>query len=211
VRKITAIKAQKKTNERVNIYLDDQFAFGLAVEAAAGLQVGQILDEASVVALQDEDLFFKAKWAAQHLLSYRPRSVAEVRRSLRRKDYPVETIERVISHLEVVGLLDDRAFSAYWIEQRESFKPRSRLALRQELVQKGVSRPVIEDMLAGVDDEALARRAATKRAYRWAGLSHDEYVQKMGSYLQRRGFQYETVRLVVAESWATINENENLS
>lgn len=210
MRKITAIKAQQKTNERVNLYLDGEFAFGLAVEAAAGLRVGQTLDEAAIAALQDEDLFFKAKWAAQRLLSYRPRSVAEVRRRLQRKDYPDETIERVIAHLEMVKLLDDQAFTAYWIEQRETFKPRSRLALRQELYRKGVARPVVEKMLAGVDDEALARRAAAKRAYRWADLPHDSFVQKMGGFLQRRGFHYETVRLVVEESWAALHENETL-
>ena len=42
-RKITALKAQKRNSQRINVYLDDEFAFGLSRFAAAWLQIGQEL------------------------------------------------------------------------------------------------------------------------------------------------------------------------
>jgi hypothetical protein len=54
-RKITAIAIQKRNRERVNIYLDGEYAFGLARIVAAWLQVGQFLSEEKIVDLQSED------------------------------------------------------------------------------------------------------------------------------------------------------------
>ena len=63
MRKITAIEAQKKRSNRVNIYLDGEFAFGLERITAAWLRVGQALAQRRV-GIQDpcqefmrEDLF----------------------------------------------------------------------------------------------------------------------------------------------------------
>lgn len=196
---ITAITEQKRNPDRVNIYLDGVFAFGLAREAAAGLKVGDKLSEDRVRSLQDEETFYKAKNGAVSLISYRPRSVAEVRNNLERKGYTEDVIDRVITHLEEVGLLDDTDFAHYWIEQRAAFKPRSKLALRYELRQKGLSRAVIEKAIAPVDEEEMARQAVAQRAYRWESLSHDDYTQKMSRYLQGRGFNYEIIGRVVEE------------
>ena len=94
-----------------------------------------------------------------------------------------------------------------WVEQRETFKPRSRLALRQELGQKGVERSIIEMVLADVDETAVARAAAAKQAQRFTNLPEDEFRAKIGRFLQRRGFNYEIVRQITEETWHTIQEN----
>ena len=206
---ITAITVQKRQADRVNIFLDGKFAFGLAAEAAAGLQPGDILDEEAISSLQDEEAFQRAKSSALRLISYRPRSSAEVRRRLQRKKCDEEVADRVISHLQELQLLDDAAFVEYWLEQRETFKPRGRFALRQELREKGIERTLIEQALEGLDEEEMARRAVAKRGYRWADLPKDAYDQKMGRYLQRLGFGYQTVREAIAASWDEINQDNS--
>jgi len=210
MRKITALRQQKKNPERVNVFLDGTFAFGLALEAAAGLRVDQELSEEEIVALQDEDTFFRARAAAVNLLSYRPRSTDEIYQRLKRKGYEEALLERVLAHLENVGLLDDATFARYWIEQRATFKPRSLMALRQELRQKGVSRRIVDKALSEVDEAELARAAAQKRAGRLHGLPYDEFAQKLGRYLQQRGFGYGLVRETVAAAWHELShEQEN--
>jgi regulatory protein len=199
---ITALTAQKRNNDRINVFLDGAFAFGLAAVVAAHLRVGQSLTPATITSLQEEDSVEKAKEKALNFITYRPRSVAEVERKLRDKGFDESVTTRVVERLQAVDLLDDMAFARFWVEQRETFKPRSRLALQQELREKGVARSVIETVLSDVDETAAARRAAQKQLYRWYNLAEAEFRKKLGGFLQRRGFHYEIVREITEELWA---------
>ena len=98
-------------------------------------------------------------------------------------------------------MLDDHAFARYWVEQRETFKPRSRRALEYELFQKGLSRQVIEQAVAEVDEKAAARRAAEQKARLWAHLSEEEFFAKMQGFLGRRGFNYAVIAEVSSQLW----------
>ncbi len=201
---ITALTAQKKNANRVNLFLDDQFAFGLDTAVALNLRVGQVLSAADIAALQDQEKTEKARESALRLLTYRPRSVAEIRRHLRKKEFDDAAIDQVIDRLQAVDLLDDQAFALYWVEQRETFKPRSHLALRQELRNKGVDRNTIDTVLEDVDETAAARRVAAKQSYRWANLSKKEFRVKLGQFLQRRGFPYTIIAEITNETWQSL-------
>ncbi len=208
---ITALKPQKRNVDRVNIFLDGKFAFGLTALAATSLRVGQILSGAEIAALKDLDEADKAKKGALRLISRRPRSAAEIKRNLRKNKYDDLIIDQVVDSLIAVDLLDDAAFAEYWVEQRETFRPRSRVALRQELRQKGVSRAVIETSVEQVDEISAARRAAVKQARRWTHLPEDEYRIKLGRYLQRLGFPYDIIRDTTNSSWQALNEEETFN
>lgn len=201
---ITALTAQKKNANRVNLFLDDQFAFGLETAVAMQLRVGQILSTADIAALQDQEKTEQARATALNLLTYRPRSVAEIRRHLHKKEFDDAAIEQVLDRLQAVELLDDQAFARYWVEQRETFKPRSHLALRQELSQKGVDRNVVDTVLEDVDETAAARRVAAKQSYRWANLPKKEFKVKLGQFLQRRGFPYGIISEITNETWQSL-------
>jgi regulatory protein len=212
---ITALSAQKKSSDRVNVYLDGEFAFGLAYSAAATLRVGQMLSPTEVAALQAQDTVEKAHASATRLLAHRPRSQAEIQRQLQTKGYNQTVIDQVIERLAAVNLINDEQFARYWIEQRETFRPRGHLALRQELQQKGIAREIIEAALAGVDETTAARQSAERKAQQLAGLPEMEFKKKLGQYLQRRGFPYESIRLVTDDLWTAVglpmaaNQQEN--
>jgi regulatory protein len=211
MKEITAMKAQKRNRDRVNVYLDGKFAFGLALEAAAGLKIGQRLSLTEIAELQDRDQFAQAKDKALRYLTYRPRSESEVWRNLQRKGYEDDVIKGVIHYLKERQLLDDAAFAAYWVEQRETFKPRSRLALSQELREKGIARQVIEAAVADVDEVAAAERAGEKRARRWRQLPYEEFRKKMGGYLQRRGFRYDVTKATIDKIWEKYGSEQSTS
>lgn len=205
--KVTAITAQKRNKERVNIFLDGEYAFSLAMITAAWLKIGQELSPEDIARLDAEDTLEKAKQSAFRYLSYRPRSTAEVRNNLTKKEYPEAVIETVMTRLTELGMLDDKQFARYWIEQRETFKPRGQRALRQELYQKGISRQIIDEAVAGVDEYAAARKAAEKKAYRWTHLPREQFFSKMNGLLQRRGFNYAITRTVTEELWQSSQED----
>lgn len=202
---ITALTAQKRNANRVNVYVDGEFAFGLADVVAARLRVGQTLTPAQVETLRQDDSLEQAKQTAMKYLSYRPRSVIEVKRNLRDKGYETDIITQAVNRLQELNLLNDESFARYWVEQRETFKPRGRRALQQELRQKGVPRQIIETAVADVDETAAARKAARKKLRRWQKMDEQTYRRKLGGYLQRRGFSYDIIRKISEELWAEIS------
>lgn len=197
---ITDLVIQKRDKDRVNVFLDGEFAFGLAVSVAEGLHIGQQLTQEEIEVLKNKECIEKAKQSALRFVSVRPRSVFEVQTNLRRKSFDDDVIDQVVDYLTAIDLLDDVAFASYWVEQRETFRPRSRFALSQELREKGISREVAERVLEDLDELALARRVIEKRADRWAELPDDVFRNKMAGYLQRRGFSFDIIREALEET-----------
>lgn len=207
--KVTLLERQKKNPERVNVYLDDEFAFGLNIMDALQLKKGQELDEALIAELQHKDAIVKAIDVAVNLLSYRPRSKHEIRQKLGKKNYEEFVIETAIERMVTMGYLDDHAFARFWIESRNRSKPRGKRALSYELRNKGVSDAIIRDLLDDmVDENAGAYEAAQKRIRRMRGKTQYEFKQKVGAFLQRRGFNYEAVNQVLETVIEEIQETE---
>jgi regulatory protein len=206
---ITALKFQQRNKERVNVYLDGEYAFALTALEAARLRKGQALSDAETAALRTQDERQQAFERVVRFLSYRPRSRAEVERYLHDKGIAGEVIADVVERLEQTNYLDDEAFARFWVENREEFKPRSRHALRYELRQKGVDNQVIARALSEADDEAAAWHAVEGRLSRWASLPRDELRQKMASYLSRRGFNYGIIILIFEKACQVLDTEDN--
>jgi regulatory protein len=200
---ITALKAQKRNPERVNVYLDGEFAFGLARIIAAWLEVGQELTSEKILQLQAQDQVEIALQQAIKLIGYRPRSVAEVRRNLSKHAYPEDTIETVLDRLQKNGLLDDRIFARRWVENRIAFRPRGRRALSYELRKAGIDDHIIQETLDEMlnDEDQLAYAAASKYAARLKVDDRQVFNHKLSGFLARKGFSYETAAAVVARCW----------
>ena len=198
---ITNITAQKRKKDRVNLFLDGEYAFSLSLFNAAWLKIGQELTAEKIEALKLEDEYERGKEIAMRLITNRPRSKKEVRDRMREKEIKEAVRERVVDRFEELDLLDDEAFARYWIDQRARFKPRGRPLLRQELRQKGVDQQIINDLLEDTDDSAAVRQAAEKKARTLMRYPEDQFKKKLMGFLQRRGFSYHDCRDVVDELW----------
>jgi len=201
---ITRLSFQKRNSERVNVHLDGRYAFAVPAMEAAKLKRGQFLSEAEIARLRALDARQRAYERVLRLLSHRPRSETEVQRYLKRKETPPEMIAEVLERLQREGYLDDTEFVRFWVENRERHNPRGVWALRQELRQKGVARPLIESALASLDTQDGAYRALGRRLRKWQGLEYAEYRRLAGSYLARRGFDYGVARDALERMWAEI-------
>lgn len=194
---ITMLEAQKRNKERVNVYLDGEYAFSLTLLEAAKLRKGQALTAADVTLLRDADTVLKAVDRAAHFLSYRPRSIQEVRRNLEQKDTPPAVIDAAVARMSEQGYLDDAAFARYWVENRNTFKPLSPRALRHELRQKGIDNAVINEVLSDLDADEAAYTAARGQVSRLRVRDRRQFRTKLGGFLQRRGFSYATANDVI--------------
>ncbi len=203
---ITALVVQKRNKERVNVYIDGEYAFGLAAIEAIKLHKGQRLSSEEIAQLQAIDRMEAAYERTLDFLARRPRSEQELRYYLRGRKVTEETIDRVIARLESAGLVDDEAFARYWVESRERSKPISERALRYELRKKGVPDATIAAVLEAVDEEALATRAALEMAPRFRNLDRTLFRKRLGAALLRRGFAYSVVREATDRLWAELVE-----
>lgn len=208
---ITALRAQAHDPQRVNMFIDGEFALGVSLNTitAAGLYVGKALSEAEYDRIAGAESADRALQAAMRYLEARPRSAAEIRARLQRKDFAPEAIDAALGRLGELGLIDDAAFARFWVENRQSCRPRGSGLLRDELRRKGIDRAVADMVLSdesmiGDEDKqirVLARAALPKYA---GSVDRTAFMRRMGGYLQRRGFSFEAIRPVVEQLWSEV-------
>ena len=202
---ITALVLQKTARDRVNVFLDESYAFGLAAILAAPLRIGQILSEQEIDALRADDAQEHAWGLALKFLSFRPRSEAEVRRYLAGKGLDAANTNQIVERLFRLGYLDDQAFARAWVASRNSLRPKGPRALQYELRSKGVAADVIEEAVAGFAADEAAYAAVSKPAARWRTLEQRAFRQKVQAFLARRGFDYDIIQKTVERLLAEVD------
>lgn len=200
---ITDIREGKQPGKRVNIYVDGRFALVLDIEVSVKekLKTGIDLTPERIEELGNLDRTSRCYNAALKLLEYRPRSQSELRDRLKRRGFNQDIIEPVITRLSEQGFVNDSTFARFWTENRESFSPRSRYLTTLELRKKGVAEDIIRETVSGIDDEEGAYRIAQKRAGSTHFTGHDDLQKRLGDYLKRRGFNYETIKNTIDKIW----------
>ena len=207
--KITALRIQKRNHQRVNVYLDGEFAFSLARIVAAWMKVGQEIRKETIDQLQEQDARESAYQRALKFISYRPRTEVETRRNLREHTIPEEIIADVIDRLKHCGLLSDVSFAQSWVENRIDNSPRSRRALAYELKQHGIDEHTIEQTLEAIDDEEMAYQAALKHARKLKREEWKGFLAKMYRHLSQRGFSYEVSSQAISRVWEQVHDTES--
>lgn len=203
--KITAITAQQKDKNRLNVMVDGKYRFSLDIfqYADLGIKVGKDYSEEELHTLETESQFGKVYARALEYCLMRPHSSREVRDYLYRKTRDTRTktgetkkgvapeiTERVFERLIEKGYIDDEKFTRYWVENRSLTKGASQRKLQAELQAKGVDRTIIEQQLTASsrsDDDELAKVIAKKR-----NRYPDD--QKFMQYLARQGFSYDDIK-----------------
>jgi len=203
MKRITALHTGRGRRKRVNIFLDDRFAFSLEAEVAIkeDLQIGQELSASQIEALAKSDRFHRCLNAATHYLSYRPRSEFELRGRLHQRGFDGDSVEAVLARLKEQGLIDDMAFAQFWKDNRESFSPRSQWLTKLELRRKGIANNIIDQIANSIDDEDNAYRAALSKARSLPLSDYQSFHRRLGDYLKRRGFGYGVINHTVEKLW----------
>ncbi len=202
---ITQIEPQKKHENRVNVYLDGAFAFGLKDEVLLKhhLHEGDKISDRLIdeVLLSEEKS--RAKEKALRLLSYRARSVEELRKKLSEKEFSERTINRVIEDFCRVGLLNDKMFASDYAHSRMMQRPVGKRLLKQELVTKGISEGIaeksVEEVYKKQTEEEIAGSLIQKRVKRYGGEDPKKIRKKLSEFLFRRGFNWDVISAVLSE------------
>ena len=206
--KITRLTVQKKNPDRVNVYLDGTFAFGLYMDTAAWLEVGQILSDEKIHELQSTDRKREIIVKALEFISYKPRTVGETKKKLREAGFEDDIIADAVKELKKDGLLNDARYARQWVEERQMLRPRSRRVLEMELRRKGISDTLIQRTVEDVDDYASAYEIASNRLYKYNGLSEFDFRRKLRAYLSGKGYTYDVISEVGEKLWKQVNTSD---
>lgn len=207
--KITAIGAQVRNPDRVNVSVDGKFRFSLDIFQLTehGVRVGKEYSEEELAVLESESSYGKLYTKSLEYCMLRPHSSREMRDYLWRKTRATkyksrtgelkeragvaqEITERVYDRLVEKGYIDDEKFARWWVENRNLRKGTSRRKLQAELAAKGVSQSIVSVVLTQTnrsDEDELAKMIDKKRA-----KYPDE--QKLVAYLARQGFSYDDIK-----------------
>jgi regulatory protein len=206
---ITALERQPR-RRNFELQIDGQPAITISQDICVqfGLRAGDEISDERLSAVREAEERHKAMKSALRLLSYRPRSEREIRDRLARKGIRPEIRDATVSRLRETGLIDDEAYARTFVESRDRTSPRARRLIAAELRTKGVGRHVVEEATAEVDDRAAAYRAAARRARSLTRVSFAEFRRRLGDFLVRRGFDYETAEDTVSRLWGETARRE---
>ena len=204
--RITAIEKQER-RQRVNVFLDGAYGFSLSIAVLAehGLHTDMEVSSAQVATLQEADGRYLAYQAALRLLARRPRSEKELRQRLQRRGITPALIDETVEKLTTQGYVNDAEFARFWVESRETASPRGKRLLTWELRGKGVATETATAATEEVSDEEAAYRAAVKRVRSMRTSDVQEFRRRLGDFLVRRGFGWDTVRLTTTRLWEELH------
>lgn len=205
---ITQIKQQKSKN-RVNIYLDGKFGFGIDLEnfIKLGLRVEQELTQKQIDEITDKSQLQKSLEKALNFAMVRPRSEREIVGWFIRKKVANEYHDRIFEKLKKYDLIDDEKFARWWVDQRQNFRPKSKKVLSQELRIKGIKKEIVEKVLGEIkiDEGTLASELIGKNLYKWEKFDKFVARKKKTEYLARKGFSWDVIKTAIGNQ---IDDND---
>lgn len=206
--KITDIRQAVKNQNRVNVFVDNEYSFSLDIAQLVDfkLKIGTELSQTDVNKYQHASSYGKVYQRTLEWVLSRPRSIRETEDYLRKKQYDLkkqedknaalknEEVAKIISTLIDKKYLNDETYAKYYVENRFTKKGISAKRLRMELNKKGISNLIIEDVLssgARNDEGEIKKIIAKKRS------KYDD--EKLTNYLLRQGFDYELVKNLIQQ------------
>lgn len=194
-------KIQALTKQKYRIFLDGESAFAVYKGELSRyhLEEGAVLPPEVYEELVNRVLKKRATLRAMHILERTDKTEAQLRRKLEESEYPKEAVESAIAYVTSYGYLDDRRYAEHYIEWKKQGKGKARL--KMELVQKGISREIIEEVLESTDfgeTREMIRQIILKKQKTDIPMNEKEK-QRLYGFLMRKGFSSSDILAVMRE------------
>jgi regulatory protein len=144
----------------------------------------------------------KARAYAFFLLKFRLRSEAELKARLEQKGFSPELSQDTVNFLKDKEFIDDHIFAKGWVSSRLR-RPFGLRKIKQELVQKGLAKEIIQDALTqekkDYNESQVVSQLAKKRFSKLKGIEPLKAKARVYGYLVRRGFSPDTIGEIIKE------------
>lgn len=202
--KITKIEIQKNNKDRVNIYLDGEYAFAINAELVYKENL-KVKDDVDIVKLQEvaeKEAYIRCKESAIKIIERSYKTEKEIRDKLKQKGYEEKQINKSIEFLKEYNFLNDNTYAKAFIKDKLTSKGSQKI--KYDLIKKGISKDIIEENLIQVDkneEKEVALNLARKKYESIRKNESDNYKLsgKLYRFLISRGYGYDIVKDVVKE------------
>ena len=199
---ISKIENQKKNNERVNIYIDSEYAFSCSLEVVINnkLTQGKQIDSIQLRSIIEEDNYIKCKSYAFRVVERGFKSEKEIQKKIMDKGFDTKTCIKVIELLKEYQYINDSKLSDMYICQK--IKSEGKNKIKAFLYKKGIPESIIKDKLSNITEDLEENTALDLAFKKYKQLLNTEkdnkkLYKKTGDYLIRKGYSYEVVKSVL--------------
>ncbi|HEX9026544.1 MAG TPA: recombination regulator RecX [Clostridium sp.] len=201
---ITKIEIQKKNKERVNLFLDGEYAFSLSAELVykEGLNKNEEIDSEKLKILAEHESLIRCKNSALRIIEKSYKTEKEVRDKLILKGYEENSINKSIEFLKEYNFINDNNYTKAFISDK--LKSQGSQKIKYTLIQKGISKDKIEEELSNLNKENeknIALNLAKKKLDIIKKKENDNFKisGKLYRYLVSKGYGYDVTSEVIKE------------
>lgn len=218
-KKITKIEAQKRQG-RYNIYLDNQYAFGVAENVLIRFRLvrGMEVDDQLERQLIDADDVAKAYSRALDYISHQLRAESEVVQKLKELEIPTDKIPVVMGMLRENHFIDDQNYADSYVRTVMLTSDKGPSVIRQQLRMKKIGENLIDNAVVNYQSDRMLENA-TKLAEKQMKHYHKTPLklrkQKVRQSMMTKGFDSDMITQVLdsleveenpEEQWDNLNE-----
>lgn len=198
---ITKIESQKKNQDRVNIYVNNEFFMAIYTELvySFNLKKGIEIDENQLKNLLKDEMYIKAKNKALNILSKADQSEKKIKEKLS-SEFEEDTIDNVIDFLKRNNFINDDILAQKIVNTNINLNKCGKNKIKQNLYIKGIDKNSINEALSEIDDNIEYENAmylAKKRYNRVKNEDKRKIYQKISQHLAYKGFNYDIIKRVL--------------
>ncbi len=198
---ITKIEAQKKRDDRVNIYVDEEFFMAIFAELVYtfNLKKGMTIEEENLKNILNEEMYIKAKNKALNILAKADQSEKKIKQKLS-ADFEDDIIDMVIEFLKKNKFVDDDLLAQKIVNTNVNLNRCGKNKIKQNLYNKGIDKESIDEAISDIDNDVEFENAlylGQKRYERVKNEDKRKIYQKISQHLSYKGFNYDIIKRVL--------------
>ena len=208
-RKILSIKRSTRYNDRIIVKLDDKSVFRVPEDAFV-LNPFYVGETVTLNEIEDYDVKMRlqeAKDAAFKLLSFRMRSIAEMRKRLKEKSFSQIEIDHVIDKLTKLNYLNDVEFGKAFVKEKIKNKKIGPKAIKSELFPHQLSPDFVDELIESIYKKYKINDLITfhlkRKKIKKNTLMNKSDLSRLNNYLLRKGFEWDNINGLYVE-WGLI-------
>lgn len=214
--KITKIETQKRTKDRVNIYINDKYRFSCSTELIFlhSLKKDMNVDIDYIEQIIEEENYIKCKNYALKVIERSYKTEREITEKLVQREYSEKHINRVIIFLKEYNFIDDYKYADLYV--KEKIKNRGKKKIKYELLKKGIEENIIDDKLNNIsyDYEVSVINSIAMKKYNILIKSESnsfKIYSKLFNYLCRLGYNSDMIKNILQKVVGEIKENTRIN
>ncbi len=194
--KITKIEEQKKNKNRMSVFIDGAFAFGIDAFSLYALKLKESdeVSEERLALITDTILFEDAKNYAAKLLTQRSYTERDMKRKIKDRTGSDEVTEKTIAFLKEYKLIDDVDFAHRYAKDCLHLKKYGKQKIKFKLLEKGISKEIAEETIESIcsyDDELNTLFPLIEK--KLGGNFDIKNVMKTKRYFASRGYRFDEI------------------